>query len=139
MVPDPKTKKYEVHTQLEEPGTDPVHLYFWDYISKLVASRFKIPQEEISDAYTGIPRGRVVDHAGMWIIAHGNDVDLAVYGATILSEFGLTHVAQLSKVRWEVDNHERMLPQDRGIVESVCGMQLTKTGYVPAPVKPKRE
>ena len=142
MVPDPKTNKYEVYTQIEEPGTDPVHLYFWDHVSKLVASRFKVSQEDISDAYTGIPRGRVivpVDRTGMWIIVHGNDNDLAAYGAAILYEFGLTELATLNKVRWEHDTHENMMPHERGLVESVCGIRITKTGILPAPVKLKRK
>jgi hypothetical protein len=135
MVPDPVSKKYEVHTVLEEPGEDPLHIFMWDHISKLLASKFKINHAMISDTYTGIPRGRIVapaERTGVWIIAHGNDVDLGMYGHEILAEFGLRDLAALNKVRWEHDAHENMSVREKSQVESTCKFRLTKTGIIPA-------
>jgi len=131
MVPNPGSKKYEIHTMLEEPGEDPIHLFMWDHISKLVASKFKINHDAISDAYTGLPRGRVIapsERSGVWIIAHGNDVNLTVYGKEILHEFGLSDLAALNKVRWEHDPHENMSVREKELVETSCKFKLSPTG-----------
>jgi hypothetical protein len=69
----------------------------------------------------------------MWIIAHGDDVDLNLYGPGILYEFGLRDLAALNKVRWEHDTHENMNPAERALVESTCGIKFIKTGILPVP------
>ena len=133
MVPDPRTKKYDVYTQLEEPGEDPTHLFLWDQVSRLLASRFKVNQALIEDTYTGIPRGRVIatpDFAGMWIIAHGNDINLAVYRNDILHEFGLIQLDQYKKVSWQHDPHENMSAQEKKAVEAACKFKLTPIGII---------
>jgi hypothetical protein len=131
MVPDPKTKKYEVYSQIEEPGEDPVHLYLWDRIAKILTARFGVPE---LDAYRGLPRGRVMapsERTGLWIIAHGNDIDLNIYGPEILSEFGLRDSTTLNKILWEHDSHEEMSIREKSMVETACKFKFTKTGILP--------
>lgn len=133
MVPNPKTLKYDVISQLEEPGEDPTHLFLWDEISHMLAKRFKANQGLISDAYTGIPRGRIIapyDRTGKWIVAHGNDTDLIQYGSEIVSAFSLSSIQQTGRLSWEVDPHEKMSPHERSQVESACRFKLTKSGII---------
>ena len=133
MVPDPKkpgTYTITSETQ-EEGGEDVAHLFLFDHVKKQLQSRFKAPVEDL-DAYTGVPRGRIIeprDINGDWIIAHGDDFPLDTYRNDIISEFSLRDAFDLGKVRFEVDQHEKMSPKERKEVESALGIEYTSTGW----------
>lgn len=132
LIPDNKRPgKYTIYSELEEPGKDTVHLYLWDQVVKILSRRFK--KDVPSDAYTGMPRGRIIEpfeKTESWIVAHGNDFPLEEYKNDILSEFSLKDAYSINKVKFMVDNHEKMSDRDRKIVESDLGIKYTKTGWI---------
>ncbi len=120
----PEGRGHRIEARFVPNQADLAHPGVWrDEIAPALAKALKLSPaalEELADAPYGCPRGRVVSpaehsiprHRGRWIILFGGDDDLprAVRPA-LLKAFGLSN--QASRVRWVLDDHERMLPEDR--------------------------
>lgn len=132
LVPDPARRgKYTILSEVEEGGNDPVHLFLFDKAKRLLSMRFKVDLDGC-DCYTGIPRGRIMepkDRQGDWIVAHGGDFPLDEYRGDIFSDFSLHDAAQIGKVRFVVENHEKMDRSDREEIEASLGIKFTPTGW----------
>ena len=133
MVPDSKKEgTYTIYSEIQEHGGEDVsHLFLFDKVKHILEIRFKANLEGI-DAYTGIPRGRIVEPAdihGFWVVAHGGDFPLEKYRDLIISEFSLRDAIELSKVKWEVDPHEKMTAREKKIMESELEIEFTPTGW----------
>jgi len=128
MVPD--AKKPGKYILVSEEGSESLHLYLFDHVTKMLERSFK--KISVSDAYTGVPRGRVIEPSlrqGDWIIAHGNDFALNEYRSDILSEFGLSDLDSMGKVRFEVDPHEKMGVREKELIEKDLGIVYTREGW----------
>ena len=84
---------------------------------------------ELDEAPYGCPRGRVVSpqehtmpgHRGHWVVLYGGDEELPPSARpALLKAFGLA-----GKVRWVLDDHERMLPEDREVVLRLTARKAT--------------
>jgi len=142
LVPNVKTKGYDLMCQTEEGTDDPVHIFYWDEIKAILARRFKADASLLDDAYTGIPRGRICAPDGKdgdWIVAHGGDVEMKLFTAQILDEFGLTDANARGRVRYEHVLHEEMGKDERRIVEKALGIALTRTGYLARTANKRRK
>ena len=133
MVPNPKKEgTYTIYTEAQEHGGEDVsHLFLFDKVKRTLEARFKISLEGI-DAYTGIPRGRIVEPAdihGFWIVAHGGDFPLEKYRDSIITEFSLREAIELEKIKWEIDPHEKMATRDKKTMESELNIEFTATGW----------
>jgi hypothetical protein len=133
MIPDPKrTGSYTIYSEIQEKGGEDVsHLFLFDKVKQILKTRFKVDLEGV-DAYTGIPRGRVIepnDLHGNWVVAYGNDFPLNKYRDLIISEFLLRDASDSGKVKWEIDPHEKMTPEERKIMEAELGIVFTSTGW----------
>ena len=133
IVPDPKkVGSYTIYTEVQEhDGEDVLHLFLFDRVRKLLETRFKV-KLGLLDAYTGIPRGRIIDPGdrhGTWLVTHGGDFPLDKYRDAILSEFSLHDALQLGKVRFEVTTHEKMGYKDQKNIEGLLGIKITPEGW----------
>lgn len=134
MVPDPKkVGTYTLYSELqEEGGEDVAHLFLFDKVRRVLESRFKVNLDDTFDAYTGIPRGRIIEPSdlhGNWLVTHGGDFPLDKYRNDIISEFSLRDAVELRKVKYEIDPHEKMGPKDRKEIESALKIEITPTGW----------
>ena len=130
MVPNLKDKKYNVWAQVEdESEPDPIHLNLWDQVSKSLQMKSHSSEGAFDPYYTGIPRGRVIQHGSKWIIGHGNDFPLNEYKSEILREFNLEHADSASNVLFEVQNHEKMHPGSKKVVENLMNIQMMPSGF----------
>jgi hypothetical protein len=134
LVPDPKTKKYTLHSEF---GDNALHLVLWDKIVYILQLRFK---KDVGEGYRGIPRGRVqLNSSGVsakrWMVSHGNDFSFEKYKDEIISEFKLRDAEDLGLVDWEMSEHETMMSNDKKVVEKTLGIKLTKDGFNKVKVK----
>jgi hypothetical protein len=134
MIPDPKKLgTYTLYSEFQEDGgKDVTHLFLFDRVKELLNSRFKANLDETFDAYTGIPRGRIIepsDPKGNWLVTHGGDFSLNKYRDEIISEFSLRDAVELGKVKYEIDPHEKMGPKDRKGIESALRIEFTATSW----------
>jgi hypothetical protein len=132
MIPDIKTKKYHIYSEIAEPGEDVAHLLLWDKICIKLQMATKISAESFEPYYTGIPRGRIIapySRDGSWIIAIGNDFPFIEYKNDILSEFNMHDAESLGKVKAEFQAHEKMNPDHKKHVEKILGIEMTSTGF----------
>jgi hypothetical protein len=135
VIPDPKkVGHFTIYSETQEEGSDDVvHLFLFDKVKRVLEAKFKVSlSEEAADAYTGIPRGRVIEPSdihGNWIIAHGNDFPLDTYKSEIVSDFTLGDAVSLGHIRWEVDPHEKMGARDKRTLESELGIEINPTGW----------
>jgi hypothetical protein len=133
MIPDPrKLGSYTVYSELQEEQGDPVtHIFLFKRVLQILSSRFKKDLEDV-DAYTGIPRGRIIepnDIHGNWLITHGADFPIDKYKDEIISDFSLRDAVAIGKVKYEVTAHEKMSNKDRKEMESLLGIEFTSTGW----------
>ena len=100
----------EVLSQRADDTDEPAHMFFWEKV--------------------GVPRGRVqkeIDHieykpTGNYIILHGGDVPVSTIQYAVLQDFGLNELNRAGKVKWVMDDHEKMDPEDRKeFLETVKG------------------
>ena len=113
MVPNKASLgTYTIYSEFQEGGEDVAHLFLFDKVKKILESRFKVDLEGV-DAYTGIPRGRIIEHPqdihGSWIVAHGGDFPLDRYRETIISEFLLRDAIEIGKVKWEIEDRKSVV------------------------------
>jgi hypothetical protein len=133
MVPNPKKEgTYTIYTEVQEHGGEDVsHLFLFDKVKRTLEARFKIDLDDV-DAYTGIPRGRIVEPSdihGDWIVAHGGDFPLEKYRDSIISEFSLREAIELGKIKWEIDPHEKMTAREQKEMETELKIKFTSTGW----------
>ena len=111
---------------------EPAHMFFWEKVLRFVAKEYKIDTEHLKTHYMGVPRGRVqkeIDHieykpTGNYIILHGGDVPVSTIQYAVLQDFGLNELNRAGKVKWVVNDHEKMDPEDRK--EFLDSMRETK-------------
>lgn len=133
MVPNPKKEgTYTIYTEVQEHGGEDVsHLFLFDKIKRVLEVSFKVSLEGV-DAYTGIPRGRIVEPSdihGFWIVAHGGDFPLEKYQDAIIFEFSLRDAIEIKKIKWEIDPHEKMTPLERKEMETELNIKFSPTGW----------
>ena len=68
--------------------------------------------------YTGLPRGRVTEPGGRFLICHGRDAPVRNWLPRVNRRFDLDP----RSVRAEFDEHETMLAEDRRKVNEVLGI-----------------
>lgn len=74
LVPNPKTGKYTIYVELDRPDNSSAHLMLWDSIVELLRRRFRDKSVEVlQDNYRGLPRGRIMELNGSWVVGHGKD------------------------------------------------------------------
>jgi len=130
LIPDPKTLRYTLWADVDYPGHEVSHMMSWDKVVELLRRRFRGKYVDIiSNNYRGLPRGRVTETSGGWIVGHGNDFQLGEFKHEILSEFKLYDAEAIGKVSWEYQDHETMQALDKKEVESILGITLSKTGF----------
>jgi len=131
MIPNPKKPgSYTIFSEIEETNKSTAHLFLWDKVSKIVENRFK--KEVSPDAYTGMPRGRVIeppDLQGVWLVAHGGDFPIEKYKSDIFSDFSLQDAHGIGKVKFVIDGHEKMGASDKKEVEEDLGIIYNPTGW----------
>lgn len=128
LIPDPKSNKYTILSAFDEPGKGSLHLFLWKEAHAILSRRFK-NADDLEDAYTSIPRGRIIERNNEWVVAHGDDVPLATYRGDILSEFSLNDANAIGKVHWEVDAHEKMNAREKKMAEKTLGITYTAEGF----------
>jgi len=113
------------------------HATLWEkYLADTIGKHYKADPDEIfgldsiRNAYTGMPRGRVLMQGGIWMFYHGNDFPISYGKATKLlpSAFELNRHAVLGKVKFEYDDHETMQPEDQETLRQVIGNIPYKPG-----------
>jgi len=133
LIPDAKKEgEYTLYSEIQEDGgEDVVHLFLFDKVKKVMGSRFKKDLSDL-DAYTGIPRGRVMEPAtanGTWRIGIGNDFPLEKYKSDILSEFSMQDANSIGHVKFEYDAHEVMNVREKKEVEGILGIDISPDGW----------
>jgi hypothetical protein len=131
LIPDPKKEgSYTFHSQIQEdPGQDVSHLFLFDKLKPILEKRFKVV---LDDAYTGIPRGRILEPSsiqGDWIVAHGGNFPLNEFKEDIIQDFTLRDASELGKVKFEIDSHEKMGALDKREIEITLGIEYTPEGW----------
>jgi hypothetical protein len=95
------------------------------YVSDNLVVHYNIREgvDEIKDAYTGMPRGRVAHVGKKWVFYHGDDtpINFAKAKIQIVSRFELTKQALAGQVEFKFDEHETMQEDDRAIVKKYIG------------------
>jgi hypothetical protein len=130
LVPEPKSGKYTIFSELEEDGADAVHLMLWDSVVELLRRRFRDKSVDIiSDNYRGLPRGRIMEAGeNQWKVAWGNDFP-DEYKSDVISEFRLGDAQSLGKLLWEFQEHETMQAGDKKVVEKTLGITMSPQGF----------
>jgi hypothetical protein len=70
--------------------------------------------------YTGLPRGRVTEPRGRFLVCHGNDSPVGNWKTRVRRAFGLQGVP----LKADFDDHERTLEEDRRMVEAILGIAI---------------
>jgi len=105
-------------------------LFVWDTVIKILGRRFRGKfVEGLESNYMGLPRGRIMEGDGEWIVAWGENFPLKEYESEIVSEFRLGDAKAMGKVKWEVNEHEKMQIRDKNAVERTLGISMTQTGF----------
>lgn len=131
MIPDLKSGKYDLYPQFEENGEEVTHLFLWDQVAKKLQLRSKIDESSFLPHYQGIPRGRIIapfKAQDTWIIGIGGDFPLEQYKQQILSDFNLSDAFAAGKVKFEVQDHEKMNVNDKKTIEALLGIEMNPSG-----------
>ncbi len=100
-----------MHEATWEKEVAPYLIHIW----KLKLS--PIQSDEFTNAYAGLPRGRVVLAQNKYFHYHGGDAPNPSQSETIIQrEFGLPSVTSV------VDEHEQMLDYDKKLIQSILGV-----------------
>jgi hypothetical protein len=121
----PEGRDHQIKARFVSNQAELAHPGVWrDEIAPALAKSLKLSPAvlaELAEAPYGCPRGRVVSpeehslprHKGRWVVLFGGDDDLPrAARPSLLKAFGLSG----QQVAWVLDDHERMLPEDREIL-----------------------
>lgn len=113
------------------------HIDLWPSVVDRLAAAWRRDAStllrKLQNAYTGLPRGRVTRPGSRSLILHGNDAPVPHWLPRVLRQFDLDR----RSVRMVLDEHERMLAEDRRMVEDALGQQLGRDGKrTPRPSNP---
>jgi len=102
-------------------GYQNLHIELWpnyvlDRLALLWKKDLKELQEQIGNAYTGLPRGRV-SKGQSYGIYHGNDSPVEDWIKRIVAAFNLQAMVRQQNVREVFDEHEVMLPPHQKAVQ----------------------
>jgi hypothetical protein len=135
-----------VFPALDENGEkeygDLSHLEAWmNYLVPRLVSHYKLKLsseqlEQLTDAYRGVPRGRVdisddLVHGGVpvgpsvWFMFHGNDFPKGKSAESelgkIMSELRIAGFAASGKIQVKFSDHETMVPEHQVVVQQFLG------------------
>lgn len=115
--------KWRVEAFRTDQYGDIGHMKIWEeYLAPNLARVFKLDEEGASllkISYAGFPRGRVQLIGRRFIVYNGNDYAHLVSKSDILKPFGL------SDAKFEFDDHERALMQDRDTIRQLLNIKET--------------
>lgn len=123
-----KNGTYGVYSLRSDESDQPLHMFYWEKVLNQVAHEYNLKSKDIENlktSYMAIPRGRVqkeydkttLKETGNYIVIHGGDVPLPQIKHFILQDFGLISLSSQNKVKWEIDEHEKMDPEDKKAFE----------------------
>lgn len=129
LVPNKQTGKYEIISELEDKE-NPLHLFLWQTVLLYLKKYFKKRNtSKIDTDHLGIPRGRIIENRGEWIVLYGADFPLNEYKNEILSIFKLHDYNSLGKVTFERSLHESMDKNEKARVEKFLNIEITNDGF----------
>ena len=106
------------------------HIDLWpsviDRLAEVWCKDPRILGRRLRLSYTGLPRGRITRFKGRSLILHGRDAPVSDWLARVIRRFDLDR----RSVRVVYDEHERMLPSDRRLVEGTLGLRPRRAGRV---------
>lgn len=128
MIPNPKTGKYTIYSQ---QGDEALHLVLWNSICTKLQMSWKINEDLFEPYYTGLPRGRIAldTRTNDWIVGIGNDFPVKEYRDDIIKEFNMRDTDNIGKVKFELQDHEKMSPSHKKHVEELLGIKMSPTGF----------
>lgn len=128
VIPN-KKGNYTVLSLRADESDEPLHMFFWKKVLNQVANEYKLKPGDVTDLrtnYMAIPRGRIqkeidkktLKETDNYIILHGGDVPLSQIKPFVLQDFGLIPLAANKRVKWIIDPHEKMDPEDKKALEN---------------------
>lgn len=106
---------------------DMTHEDAWTrYVSGKIAKHYGVSNDDLKDAYTGMPRGRVVRIGKkdvLWVFYHGDDTPISFGRAKfqLVSRFELRKQASEGQTGFQFHEHETMQEDDMAIVQRSIG------------------
>jgi hypothetical protein len=89
----------------------------------------------LANHYRGLPRGRVGDPDGRFLVCHGNDAPVGNWKTRVRRAFGLESLP----LKAIFDEHETTLEEDRRMVESVLGIAIGRAGGPATGCRPREQ
>ena len=87
----------------------------------------KVLARHLRDRYTGLPRGRLVEPRGRFLVCHGHDAPVGNWKTRVRRAFGLEGVP----LKAVFDEHETTLDEDRRRVEAILGIEIGRRSSRP--------
>lgn len=120
---------WKIVSDLAQERDGPAHIDLWEtQLARRVAREWAPVLKSTESALLrrldncpyAFPRGRVVKHAGKFVVYHGEDLEafMKISKQMIETEFGI-----VGKARWQLDEHERCQREDKEIVREVLGLR----------------
>jgi hypothetical protein len=99
------------------------HVDLWTLVIDRLATAWRrderLLRKHLKNHYTGLPRGRVTQQKSRFMIFHGNDAPVSDWVPMVVRKFDLNR----RSVRVLFDEHERMLAEDRSMVNEIFGLE----------------
>lgn len=114
-------------------GAEVGHIDLWSSVIDRLADLWRrdrrVLARHLKNHYTGLPRGRVTEPNGRFLVCHGNDAPVGNWKTRVRRAFGL----DACPLKAIFDEHEHTLEDDRRIVEETLGIAIG-----PATSRPNR-
>jgi hypothetical protein len=98
------------------------HVDLWALVVDRLATAWpregRLIRKSLNNNYTGLPRGRVTEMMNQFMIFHGDDSPVPAWVPMVVRKFDLNR----RSVKVLFDEHERMLPEDRRLVNEALGL-----------------
>jgi hypothetical protein len=135
VIPDERGQPSVVAQRTDETEDEPVHMFFWDKVLILLAH--KMPESDLNPLrghYLALPRGRIQKeydlathkYTGGYVILHGGEVPTRLIQYAVFQDFGLNQLSSLGKVKWSVNQHEKVNEEDEKIYQEILNRAAVK-------------
>jgi hypothetical protein len=105
-------------------GAEIGHIDLWPALTDRLAEVWRRDRgalaRRLGNHYTGLPRGRVGDPDGRFLVCHGNDAPVGNWKSRVRRAFGL----ESRPLKAVFDEHETTLEEDRRKLEAILGIMI---------------